>query len=70
MRTQWGGAVCSANLRSYLESTWVAPYSTSNPPSADNIKSVTIADGADLSPALTTSQVTVSDSTFLQGLGQ
>jgi hypothetical protein len=54
------GALYGSNLRSYQESTWTSPYSTANPPSDDNIKAVVVADGSSLSPALTTSQVTVT----------
>lgn len=53
------GALYGANLRSYLETTWVTPYNTGTP-TDDNIKAVAIADGAGLNPALTTSQVQVT----------
>ena len=53
------GALYGANLRSYKETTWVSPYNTGTPTDG-NIKTVTIADGTNLSPALSTSQVTVA----------
>lgn len=53
------GALYGSALNSYQETSWVTPWAVSVPPSDDNIKTVTIADGASLSPALQTSQVTV-----------
>jgi Flp pilus assembly protein TadG len=53
-------AIYGSNLRSYQETTWVSPYSTSSTPSDDNIQIVATADGACLNPPLTTDQVTVA----------
>src|SRR5580765_2185251 len=60
------GALFGANLRSYQETTWVSPYATGTP-TDDNIKNVTIQDGANLSPALAASQVTVGHANGADG---
>jgi Flp pilus assembly protein TadG len=60
-------ALFGANLRSYQETTWTTPYSTASTPSDDNIKAVAVADGATVSPALTSSQVTVAHNNGTDG---
>jgi Flp pilus assembly protein TadG len=54
------GALYGSSLCSYNQTTWVSPYNTTDPETDTSIKSCTIADGASLNPALTTSQVTVT----------